>query len=172
MKKNLKKVQMNCLIFLRLLTFVLGLVLLSPVISNAQTGKVEFSGSWTFNESKSNLGNNSEGQRFGGGDFVAKQEANLLSVERTFNDQTMTSKYTLDGKESVNSFGRGDSKSIATWSADGKSLTIVTKMTFNDTERTSTQVWTLLDDKTLSIDATRPNRDGEIVKTTRVYDKK
>ena len=172
MKKDLKKMQMNRVNFLWLLYFVLGLALIAPVVTNAQSGKADFSGSWTFNESKSNLGANGGGQRFGGGDFVAKQEANLLSVERTFNDQTMTSKYTLDGKESVNSFGNGESKSTATWSADGKSLTIVTKMTFNDTERTSTQVWTLSDPKTLSQESSRPNRDGVIEKTKRVYDKK
>jgi hypothetical protein len=155
---------------MRLLSFVLALALIAPVMANAQ-GKVDFTGSWTFNESKSNLGDDG-GRRFGAGDFIAKQEPNLLSVERTFNDQAMTSKYTLDGKECVNSFGRGDSKSTVTWSADGKSLTIVTKMTFNETERTSTQIWTLTDPKTLSIESTRPNRDGDIVKTTRVYNKK
>ncbi|MCI0522229.1 MAG: hypothetical protein L0Y37_01095 [Bacteroidales bacterium] len=35
---------------------------------------------------------------------------------------TVVMKYTLDGKGSVNSTGRGTSKSYATWSADGKTL--------------------------------------------------
>lgn len=169
MKKNLKKMQMNRFNFLRLMSFVFGLLLIVPVMASAQS-KANFSGSWTLNESKSNLGEG--GRRFGGGDFVVKQEANLLTVERSFNDQTFTTKYTLDGKESVNSFGRGESKSTAKWSADGKSLTIVTKMTFNDTERTSTQVWTSTGAKSLSIVSTRQNRDGDEVKTTMVYDKK
>ncbi|WP_167605314.1 hypothetical protein [Maribellus sediminis] len=170
MKKNLKKMQMNRFNFLRLLSFVFGFLLIIPVMANAQSGKANFSGSWTLNESKSKMGEG--GRRFGGGDFVVKQEANLLSVERSFNDQSFTSKYTLDGKESVNSFGRGESKSTAKWSADGKSLTIVTKMNFNGSERTSTQVWTLSDSKVLSIESTRQNRDGDTVKTTMVYDKK
>ena len=179
MKRNLEKMQMNRISFMRLVSLVFVLLLIVPVMANAQSGKPDFSGTWTFNESKSNLGGNGGGggQRFGGGDFVAKQEANLLTTERSRPNQDgetvkMVSKYTLDGAVSVNSMGMGESKSTAKWSADGKSLTIVTKMTFNDTERTSTEVWTLTDAKTLSIESTRPNRDGEQVKTTRVYDKK
>jgi len=58
------------------------------------------------------------GMRMGGGNFVATQEANLLTVVRTRTGQdgqptTITMKYTLDGKESVNTSPRGDSKSIA-----------------------------------------------------------
>jgi hypothetical protein len=67
--------------------------------------------------------------------------------------------------------GQGESKSTAKWSADGKSLTIVTKSNFGGTERTSTAVWSLTDAKTLSIVNTRQGQDGE-VKTTMVYDKK
>ncbi|WP_319482204.1 hypothetical protein [uncultured Draconibacterium sp.] len=166
MKKNYTNKQMS---FLRMLSVVMCLMLIVPAMAKAQ-GKTNFAGNWAFNESKSKLGDS--GRRFGGGDFVVKQEANLLSVERSFNDQSFTSKYTLDGKESVNSFGRGESKSTAKWSDDGKSLTIVTKMNFNDMEIKSTQVWTLNDAKTLSIVSTRPNRDGGTVTTTSVYDKK
>jgi FlaG/FlaF family flagellin (archaellin) len=68
--------------------------------------------------------------------------------------------------------GQGESKSTATWSADGKSLTVVTKATFNDTERTTTAVWSLTDANTLSIASTRQGQDGTPVKTTMVYDKK
>jgi hypothetical protein len=144
-------------------------------ISNAQTGKVNFSGTWTFNESKSNLGD--DGGRFGGGDMVVKQEANLLTMERTRTNQNgeetkTTTKITLDGKESVNTTGRGESKSTAKWSADGKSLTIVTVASYNGNERKSTDVWTLTDSKTISVASQRQNRDGQEVKTTRVYDKK
>ncbi|WP_372652130.1 hypothetical protein [Draconibacterium sp.] len=166
MKRNHTNKQMS---FLRMFSVVMCLLLVVPAMANAQ-GKADFAGSWAYNESKSKMGDS--GRRFGGGDFVVKQEANLLSVERSFNDQSFTSKYTLDGKESVNSFGRGESKSTAKWSDDGKSLTIVTKMNFNGTERTSTQVWTLNDAKTLSIVSTRQNRDGDDVTTTMVYDKK
>jgi hypothetical protein len=68
--------------------------------------------------------------------------------------------------------GENQSKSVATWSADGKSLTIKTTMEFNGNQRTTTQVWSMSDAKTLSIVQTRTGRDGNEVKTTMVYDKK
>lgn len=174
MNKNFKNMNLNRNNFMWFFSLT---ILLSFMVTfvNAQTGKVNFSGNWVLNESKSTLGDN--GGRRGGGNFVANQEANLLTVDRTRTNQngetvTTTSKYTLDGKECINTTGRGESKSTAKWSADGKSLTIVTKFSFDGNEMTSTEVWTLPDAKTISIAATRKNRDGEDVKTTRVYDKK
>jgi Tol biopolymer transport system component len=117
---------------------------------------------------------------FGGGDFTATQEANLLTVERTRPGQdgqsmTITSKYTLDGKVSVNTTRRGESKSTATWSADGKSLTIVSTRTFERDgqvmEMKSNEVWTLTSPTALSIVNTMNTPNGER-KTTMVYDKK
>ncbi len=174
MNRNIKKLMSGHKNFMWFLSVTIMLSFMAT-FANAQSGKVDFSGNWVLNESKSNLGDN--GGRRGGGNFVAKQEANLLTVDRTRTNQdgqttTTTSKYTLDGKESVNTTGRGDSKSTAKWSADGKSLTIVTKFSFDGNEMISTEVWTLPDAKTVSIAATRKNRDGEDVKTTRVYDKK
>jgi Tol biopolymer transport system component len=115
-----------------------------------------------------------------GGNFVATQEANLLTVVRTRTGQdgqptTTTMKYTLDGKESVNTSPRGDSKSVAKWSADKKSLTIETTRTMdiNGESRTmkSTEVWVLTDAKTLTVTSTRQSPNGE-VKSNMVYDKK
>jgi hypothetical protein len=167
-----------------------------PFTVNAQAGKANFAGTWAFNAEKSNMGQPPQGQGqppqgqgqgagqrmggFGGGNFVAKQEANLLTVERTRNNQegqpvTTTSKYTLDGKESINTTGRGESKSVATWSADGKTLTIVTSRTFdmNGETRTmtTTEAWSLTSPAMLSIVTTRTTQQGEM-KTTAVYDKK
>jgi hypothetical protein len=68
-------------------------------------------------------------------------------------------------------FADNTSKSTATWSADGKTLTIVTKMDFNGQDMTTTAVWTLVDDKTLSITTNRPGPDGDM-KMTMVYNKK
>jgi Tol biopolymer transport system component len=84
-------------------------------------------------------------------------------------------KYTLDGKESVNTSPRGEAKSVAKWSADGKSLTIETTRTMdmNGESRTmkSSEVWSLTDAKTLAISTTRQGPDGEL-KSNMVYDKK
>ena len=174
----MKKMKKTNFAAMRLMAFVLVLMLAVPVFSTGQA-KSDFSGTWAFNADKSTLGQGGGqggGMRFGGGDMVAKQEASLLSVERTRTNRDgetvkTTSKYALDGKESVNTTGRGESKSTAKWSADGKSLTITTTSSFNGNERTSTETWTLKDTKTLAITAVRQGRDGE-VKTTMVYDKK
>jgi len=154
---------------------------LMPSAVNAQA-KANFSGNWVFNASKSDQpqGGQGGGQRggFGGGDFVAKQDASTLTVERTRTTQdgqtvTTTMKYNLDGKESVNTGvgGRGESKSVATWSADGKTLTIVTTRTFNDRTMTTKEVWTLTTPTQLTITTTMQTPNGEVT-MKRVYDKK
>ena len=178
MNKNVKNFWISYRNYLWLTSLAVIMFAFMPFMANAQAGKANFSGTWTFNADKSNLGEQGGGfggRGFGGGNFVAKQDANTLTVERTRNrngeETTSTTKYALDGKETVNSTGRGDSKSTAKWSADGKTLTITTTRSFNGNERTSTEAWTLTDSKTLSITATRQNRDGNEVKTTRVYDK-
>jgi len=190
MKKNVESLMINRRNFIQVISLAIVLFFVVPAMANAQGGKADFSGSWAMNAEKSNLGAagggpggggggggfGGGGGRMGGGNFVAKQDAASLSVERTRNrngeETTTTTKYTLDGKETVNATGMGESKSTATWSADGKSLTIVTKRSFNDNEMTSTEVWTLTDAKTLSIASTRPGMDGAEMKTTMVYDKK
>ena len=163
---------------MQLLALAIALVLIAPVTTNAQSGKANFAGTWTMNAEKSTLpqtggGGGGAGGRggFGGGSFTVAQDANTLTQTRETQNGSFATKYTLDGKESVNTFGQGESKSTATWSADGKSLTVVTKMNFNGTERTTTAVWSLVDAKTLSIVSTRQGQNGE-VKTTMVYDKK
>lgn len=173
----MKKIALN---FMRLLSLTVILALIAPVMANAQ-GKANFAGSWTMNAAKSTQppaggqgGGQGGGQRMGGGgSFTATQDANALTRTRTGQDGTATStKYTLDGKETVVTTQRGDSKVTATWSADGKTLTVVTKSQGQNGERVSTEAWTLTDANTLSITSTRNGQDGTPVKTTMVYDKK
>lgn len=161
----------------RMLSLALVLSLFVPAIAMAQTAKVNFSGNWVLNEEKSNLGDN---QRMGGGNFIASQEANLLNVERTRTNRdgetvTTTMKYTLDGKESINTSTRGDSKSVASWSADGKTLNISTARTFEMNGETinmkTVEVWTLTNPTTITIQSTATTPNGER-KMTMVYDKK
>lgn len=172
MKKNLS-------IQLLSMTVVLAFLAL-PLTLNGQGSKTNFSGSWELNASKSNMGQQTGGGggRMGGGNFTAKQEGNNLTVDQSFtrNGETTTrqSKYTLDGKETTNTMGgRGSSKSTATWSADGKSLTIKTTSEFNGNSFTRTEVWTLTSPTSLTVTRTSPGRDGgEPRTTTAVYDKK
>ncbi len=175
MKTSVSNSEVNSSNVVRAISLAIVLLLIVPFVTLAQSGKTDFSGTWTFNESKSDLGDN--GRRYGSGDIVVKQDASQLSVKRNFTNRdgeasSYTSEYSFDGKETTNSFGRGESKSTASWSPDGKSLTINTKMSFNGEERTSTDVWTLKDPKTLTIASARQGRDGGEMKTTRAYDKK
>jgi hypothetical protein len=164
MKKNL-----SGLIQLLPLTVVVFFVSVTMIF--CQADKANFAGTWTLNAEKSTIPEGSGGQRMGGV-FIVSQEANLLTQTRTGQDgTTRVTKYTLDGKECVNSFGDRESKSIAKWSADGRALTIVTRLNFDGNERTSSAVWSLIDEKTLSIASARQGQDGE-VKATMVYDKK
>ena len=183
MKKNVENFRSKSSFFMRLISMTIMLALITPVITSAQAGKVNFAGTWTLNAEKSTpapAAGGGGGQRMGGGNFVATQEANLLTVVRTRTGQdgqpsTTTLKYTLDGKESLNTNPRGDSKSVSTWSADGKTLTIATSRTMDmngeQREMKSTEVWTLTDAKILSVASTRQGQDGE-VKSNYVYDKK
>jgi len=171
------------------LTLLMALICM-PLTVNAQGSKANFAGSWAFNASKSDMGQPPQGmggggggQRpggFGGGDIIVKQDATTLTMERTMQGMdgqamTTTTKYSLDGKETVNTSGRGDSKSVAKWSADGKTLNIVTTMSFNfdgqTNEMKTTEAWSLNAQGNLSIVSTMNTPNGER-KTTRVYDKK
>lgn len=179
MKKNLKEFKLNRNGFVWLTFIVLAAFLVMPLRLNAQGGKTNFSGTWAYNESKSQAGQGNF--RGGGGQMTIKQEGNNLTVVRVRTNQsgesvTTSEKYTLDGKESVNSSGRGGpSKSIVKWSPDGKSLNFSTTRTFerdgNKREMVTTETWTLSDAKTLSIVSAFTTQDGER-KSTRVYDKK
>jgi Tol biopolymer transport system component len=173
----------NLSMLMRLFSLTIMLAFIAPVMINAQTGKTNFAGTWIMNATKSTQpqGGGGGGQRMGGGDVVVTQEANLLSVSRTRTGQdgqatTTVTKYTLDGKESINTSPRGDSKSVAKWSADGKTLTIETTRTMdmNGETRTikSSEAWVLTDAKTLTVTSTRTGQDGQPVVTTLVYDKK
>lgn len=169
---------------MKALSLVILLAFMMPGITNAQSGKANFSGTWAFNAEKSNLGTGGAGggggRGFGGGDMTVSQDGNVLTTATTRPGRdggepvTTTLKYTLDGKESVNTSQRGDSKSTATWSADGKTLTIKTSRTmdFNGESRTinSTEVWTM-NGNALSVATTMTTQSGDMT-STRVYDKK
>ena len=128
MKKRIENLHVKNSWLMKLISLTVMLAFITPVMTNAQAGKTNFSGNWTLNADKSTqppAGGQGGGQRMGGGNFVATQEANLLTVVRTRTGQdgqplTITSKYTLDGKECINTTPRGDSKSIAIWSARAK----------------------------------------------------
>jgi hypothetical protein len=86
----------------------------------------------------------------GGGPMAVKQAGNVLTVERTMGDNTMSTVYKLDGTESVNQSMRGESKSTAKF--DGAKLVIKTSQEGPDGPMETTQTWSLsADGKELTI---------------------
>jgi hypothetical protein len=156
----------------------IALTLLISSVSFAQS-VVNLSGSWAYNESKSNVGEG--GMRMISQTITITQDAMNFKIEKTFNGQDgqerkMSETYTLDGKESVNPVFNTSKKSTATWSADKKSLSVSSIMVFEmngeKNEIKTVEVYKLADaDKTLSIDSQSTSSMGER-KATLVYDKK
>ncbi len=155
-----------------------GIFLLTSSVTFAQ--KVNFSGTWTYSETKSVLGGEG-GPRGAAVKMTIKQEGNTMSIEKTTRRQSgeeniSTENYTLDGKECENpTFGDRTKKSTVAWSEDKKSLTIASKTVFEregqQMEIDTIEVFTLSQDKkSLSIDYTSKSSRGER-KNTFVYDK-
>jgi hypothetical protein len=116
----------------RALVFCTALALAIPIVAFAQ--KADFSGTWTFDEAKSDPapagrgGGGGGGGRGGGGTaskLVIKQAGGNMTVERTLPNGADTLVFKLDGSESVNKMGQGEGKSKANW--DGNNLVITTQ---------------------------------------------
>ena len=163
-------------IFQILTVSVIIALLAIPSISFAGE-KTDFTGEWTLNEDKSDLG---EGRGFAAFKIVVKQEGNTLTIERTRSgrdgeERTNSETLTMDGKENTNEGERGSSTSVVTWSDDGTTLTIKAAREFNRQgetfEMNSTEVWTLAGDgKILSIQSDISSSRGER-SATLVYEK-
>ena len=105
-----------------------------PAASWAQA-KPDFSGTWKLDEAKSDPAPAGRGGGGGGGrgggaaatSMTIKQTAAQLSIDRVTGQGTQNALYKLDGSESVNKMGMGDSTSKASW--DGSKLVIATSMT-------------------------------------------
>ena len=157
---------------------IVAFSLLLSAVSFAQSA-ANFTGSWAFNESKSNLGES--GFRMMSQKLTITQNDKSFTIERSFAGQDGTERktaetYTLDGKESVNPVFNTSKKSTAVWAADKKSLTVSSVMVFEmngeKNEIKTVEVYKLADaDKTLSINSQSTSSMGER-KTTLVYDKK
>jgi hypothetical protein len=158
----------------RLFTSMLFLLASAGVF--AQTN---FSGTWAFNESKSNFGTSQF--RFAATAMTVVQDGNNMTVESTMpsrdgGEMKTNDKFTLDGKVCENPMFNTTRKSTLTWSEDKSALTIASVMNFErdgqSQEFKTTAVWKLAEDgKILTIESSFNGPDGEI-KTTLVYDKK
>ncbi len=169
--KNLK-----ALPFCLLTCLIAGFFLLSSTESHAQ--KTNFTGNWVFNASKSIVPENGFG---GATKMVVTQDELKLSSDRTYkgrDGEEISAKeiITLDGKECENViFGDFKKKSTASWSADGKVLTINGIMVFDangeSMEMKSVEIWKLSDDaRTLTQESSFSTPNGDM-KSTNVYEK-
>jgi len=153
------------------------------VFGMASTGlfaQANFSGTWAFNESKSNFGDSQF--RFAATSMIVTQDANTLAVESTMpsrdgGEMKTSARYTLDGKVSENPMFNTTRKSTVTWSPDKMSMIIASTMTFDmngeTREMKSTDTWKLAEGgKILMIESVRTGRDGGEMKTAVAYDKK
>jgi hypothetical protein len=139
--------------------------------------KVDFSGKWNLNESKSEMG---EGNFFSAAKMTVTQKGNTLTIERTRTgrdgqERTSGETLTLDGKENITKTENRNTTSVATWSGDGTTLTIKSNIEFNRQgetfQMTRTEVWTLAEDgKILKIKSDSSSSRGER-SVTLVYDK-
>jgi hypothetical protein len=166
------------------------LLLISACSETVQKGAINFSGEWTLNAEKSDMGaprggdrpGDREGRRGGMGMGASKmtieQKDNDLIVEtlrqnRDGEEFSIKSTYTLDGKKSKNESNFGTRVSTAKWSKDCKMLTIESTMTmFREDQEfamESTEKWSLHDNM-LTIETTRSTPMGEMTSKA-VYDK-
>ena len=162
---------------LALTIIILGSFFLIPLKAIAASEKVNFSGEWTFNKAKSNTAIH---QVIFLGAFKLLQKGNELTIERLSmnrdgQEMKSTEKYTLDGKECENTTRNRTRKSIVTWSEDGNSITISSKMVFDRNGQTMEikiiEIWKLEDGgKSLSIESSHSTPMGER-KATLIYDK-
>jgi hypothetical protein len=130
--------------------------------------KTNFSGTWTLNEQKSDLG------QFGGRmtpkTLKLEQKDDALSVVRVSNfngeERTMTEKLSFDGKENESTvFGNSKKKSTSKWSDDGQTLTVNSVINFERDGQTmeikTTETWKLLNDgQTLSLESNSTSQMG------------
>jgi hypothetical protein len=119
--------------------FALAVVLALPSVALAQA-KTDFSGTWTFDEAKSDPaparagggggGGGRGGGRMGGAPATAmtiKQTGTELTMERTMAQGPQTVTLKLDGTDSTNTIGAGPATSKAVW--DGPRLVVTTTQT-------------------------------------------
>lgn len=116
---------------MRKLLYVLAF-LVSGLLAKAEG--TSFSGTWKLNKEKCTL---NEQFSMAPGQLIIQQTADTLNVEKhgEFQGQEYVSKdkISLDGKECINvGFMDSKKKSTATWSDDGKILTVTTKVPMQD----------------------------------------
>lgn len=133
---------------------------LVAVSTYAQTG---MSGKWKINKEKSTL---NEQFSMAPVEITIVQSGNNFEIEKVvnFQDNTMTQKekYTLDGKECINDgFMDSKKKSTVAVSEDKKTITITSKIPFQENEITTKEVFQIKDGS-LVLDSSSASSFGDM----------
>ena len=151
---------------------VVSMALPTALMAQAKT---DFSGTWTFDEAKSDPaparagggGGGRGGGRMGGAPASAmtiKQTATELSMDRTTAQGAQTVVLKLDGTDSTNTIGMGPATSKAAW--DGPRLVVTTTQTMQgrggggEITITSKEIYSV-SGNVLTIETTRTTPAGE-----------
>lgn len=132
----------------------------------------DFSGKWKLNSGKSKLGDQFS---MAPSSIVIVQKGNDFSIEKVsdFGGQafTITDKYTLDGKECLNT-GWQDSqkKSTAIWSDDKKTLKVTSKLSIGDGGDMTTIEIYKMEGANMVIESSSSSSFGDMAETM-AYDK-
>jgi hypothetical protein len=166
--------------FLRLRTLAIGscmAILLSAFTMTIQPA--DFSGSWTLNEGKSDLGQ--FGARGAASKIVIAQQADGIKIDRTstgFSGEEVNSTELLtnDGKEVESTvFGSSKRKASIKWNNDQSGFTVTFSINLNmngqSFDLTGTETWSIgADGKSMTMENKINTPNGEI-STKAVYDK-
>jgi hypothetical protein len=157
-------------------------LLLAPIIVMSFTflaDKANFSGTWSLNEGKSDLGQRA---RFATKTIKIEQKDDAIAITRTspsFNggdDVTTTETLGFDGKEvQTTGFANSTRKSTLKWAEDGQSFTVTSNTTMERNgqsfEFSAKETWSLADGgKSLSVVTVSSSQRGEAT-TKAMYDK-
>lgn len=152
-----------------IMAMTLAAALAVPALVLAQA-TADFSGTWLFDEARSDPaagagGGGGGGGRMGGGTptkLVIKQTGAELTVERALANGAQTAVYRLDGSESVNKTGMGESKTKVSW--NGANLVVTGKQAVStpqgEFELDIKDVYSV-SDSTLTLTSTRTTPRGE-----------
>lgn len=160
----------------------LALLLCILLIPDMAAAQADFSGTWAYNQSKSDQpagGVGGRGRMMGGGtsDMVITQDGNTIIIkttrmDRDGNEQEVINTYIADGKSHEVDTGRGTSTVTASWK-NGLLVVVSSRSTQMGDFTTTTTYKLQADGKELVIETEMPafgGRGGGTMK--RVYDKK
>jgi hypothetical protein len=142
---------------IRIIMSVSVLIFFLQTPANSQTGKVNFSGNWAWNDSKSDKLNDHLIN------MTVKQDANSINITSTSKSadgkiSTGAATFFIDKAEHTTESGNYITHTTASWSDDGKTLTISSSRTLKNPDLNPnfddpghSNHWSLIDPKTLLV---------------------